>query len=154
MSIAFDQDRYIESSKGILKLWLISLFPDYEVNLGIPDISDDTINVYDPVLYLEYNDSINKDIMSGYNTGRGKRHKRKILRFSVRILTTGENKGILQRDKVAQKIESESLKENVLSEMANKGLTRLETKYVNSYRVRENLHLARIEIYTLVNFYN
>lgn len=154
MAILFDQTKYIESSKGVIKEFIRGLFPDYDLPLALPDIADDNLNLTKPVIYIEYNNSINVDGNIGKSNGKGGRLKRKLLRFSFQILTTGENSAILERDRIAQTLEYELSKESTLKLLAGKGLKEADLRFVNAYRVREGVHLGRMELFVKVSLMN
>lgn len=154
MAIIFDQTKYIETSKGIIKEYTKSLFPDYDLPLALPDLADDNLVLVKPVIYIEYNSSSNIDSYSGRNNGRGGKLKRKLLRFSFQILTTGENSAVLERDRIAQKLEYEFSTLETSKLFASKGLKDIDLRYVNSYRVREGIHLARLEMFTQISLMN
>ena len=154
MAIVFDQSKYIESSKGIIKEYTRGLFPDYDLPLALPDLADDNLKLINPVIYIEYNSSTNIDSYTGRNNGRGGKLKRKLLRFSFQVLTTGENSAVLDRDRIAQKLEYEFSKTETSQLFASKGLKDIDLRYVNSYRVREGVHLARLEMFTQISLMN
>jgi len=150
VAIVFDQTKYIESTKGIIKEYIQSLFPNYEVSLGLPDLSDDNLSLTKPVISLEYNSSVNSDVKAGKVNGHGGRVKRKLLRFGIQILTTGENSAVLERDRIAQTLEYDMSKESTLQQLARQGLKDIDLRYVNAYRVREGVHLCRLELFTKI----
>ncbi|MEM5838877.1 hypothetical protein [Bacillus sp. LMB3902] len=154
MAILFDQEKYIESAKGIIKEFLKKMFPDYDLPLALPDLADDNLSLEKPVVYIEFNNSMNIDGKAGRATGRGGRLKRKSLRFSFQILTTGENSAVLERDRISQKLEYEFSREMNIHKLASVGLKDVDIRYINSYRVREGVHLARLELYTTINLMN
>jgi hypothetical protein len=154
MAILFDQTKYIESTKGIIKEYVRTLFPDYNLPLAIPDLSDDNLILIKPVIYIEYNGSMNTDRKAGRSNGKGIRVKRKILKFSFQIITTGENSAILDRDRIAQQLEYKFSRQEVIQQLASQGMKDIDLRYINSYRVREGVHLARLELFSEVKLTN
>lgn len=152
LTILFNQESYIETTKGIIKEHCKRLFPDYDIPIALPDLADDNLKLDKPVIHIEFNSSVNVDKKAGRNNGRGQRVKRKILRFSFQILTTGEGSAILNRDRVAQKIEYEFAKEESVRQLASQGLKDIDVRHINSYRVREGVHLCRLELYMSIKF--
>lgn len=154
MAILFDQTKYIETTKGIVKEYIRELFPDHDLPLGLPDLSNDELTLVKPVIYIEFNNSTNVDGNVGRANGRGGRLKRKLLRFSFYVLTTGENSAVLERDRIAQTIEYEFSKEVNIRRLAGQGLREPDLRFVNSYRVREGVHLARLELFAKISLVN
>lgn len=150
----FDQTKYIESTKEVIKNFTKVLFPDCDIPLAIPDLGDDNLSLSKPVIFIEYDNSVNIDPFSGKNNGRGKRQKRKLLRFSFQIITTGGNLAVLQRDRIVQSLEYEFMKDSNVKLLASKGIKEPDVRYMNSYRVREQVHLARLELFFKVSFLN
>lgn len=148
MDAFFDQELYIESTRAMIKEYLRGLFPDVSMPVALPDIGNDELFLEEPVVHIEYSRSFNTDPNSGKNNGRGQRVKRKRLTYNIQILTTGENSAVLARDRIAQKIETEFAKESTSQEFARNGMFKLECRHMNSYRVREGLHLCRLEVFS------
>jgi hypothetical protein len=150
----FDQTKYIESTKAVIKEYTRSLFPDYDIPLALPDLGDDNLKLKKPVIFIEFNNSNNLDLDKGRNNGRGGRLKRKTIRYSFQVLTTGENSAILDRDRIAQKLEYEFSTVATSQYFAAKGMKDVDLRYMNSYRVREGVHLARLELFAQISFMN
>lgn len=147
----FDQDAYIETTKGIIKELFKEWFPETDMPLGLPNLGADDLNLAKPVIFIEYNSSINRDQKAGKWTGHNTRHKRKTLRYSVMVITTGESDAILQRDRISQKIEIDLGKSVTVERLAGQGLKDIDCRFVNAYKVREGVHLSRLEFYTTIS---
>jgi len=154
MAVLFDQSKYIETSKGIIKEFTKTLLPDYDYPAGLPDIGNDQFSLERPLIHIEFNNSSWIDSRSGRNNGRGKRVKRKLLRYSFQVITTGENSAVLERDRISQTIEYEFTRTVNHELLASKGLKDIDMRYMNSYRVREGVHLARLELFTTITMVN
>ena len=152
--ISFDQEKYIETSKGIIKELLKEWFTDLEIPVGLPDLASDELNLVKPVIYIGYDGSTNLSKKAGRNTGRGTRHKRKLLRFTLMIINTGESSAVMQMDRIAQEIEAKACKPEILQRLAGQGLKEFEANFINAYKVREGVHITRMEIYCEINIIN
>lgn len=150
----FDSARYIESTKEIIFEYLKTLLPDTLIVFSYPDIANDEVELTKPMIAVEFNSSKNIDYGHGKVTGRGTRAKRKMLRYSFQIISSGDGKALLERDKIAQVIEMDMGKPETCYWFAKKGLTDLDIRFVNSYRARENIHVARLELFVYVTIIN
>ena len=148
----FNQNAYIESVKGVINEFLKSNVQNIDVVVAFPDITGDGFSLSKPLVYVEFDRELNVDARSGRMNGQGKRLKRKILTYSMQIVTTGDNAAVLQRDRIVQTITNKVMEQNAL--LSGKGVHKAETRYVGSYRVRELVHLARIEFYCEIKFLN
>lgn len=150
--MALEQNKYIEETKEILISFLKSIVPESDVVPAFPDITGKNFSLKRPLLFVEFEREVNLDIRRGRHDGNGRRIKRKQLTFSFQVITTGDNKAIMQRDRIIQKIINGMLEhDDVLS---GKGLRKAEAKYTGSFRVREGIHLARIDFYGEIKFIN
>lgn len=150
----FEQERYIESTIETFKSELRNILPDVDFPVGIPNVGDERFTLDKPVVSVRYRSSANIDGHLGKNTGRGTKVKRKLLNLFVLVITTGNNEAILQRDRICQKIENHFSDESVYQRLYSQGFSGSEARFGNSYRVREGVHLARVEIFTEVKFIN
>ena len=150
----FDSTRYIESMKEVIYEYLKSILPDTKITYAYPDFANDELELSKPEIAVEFNNSKNIDYSAGKNTGRGKRAKRKLIRFSFQVLSSGDGKGILERDRIVQLIEMEMGKPETIHWFAKRGMKELDIRFVNSYRARENVHVARLEMFVYITLLN
>ena len=150
--MALDQEKYVEGVKGIIINFLKSIVPEADNVPAFPDITGSSFSLKKPIVFVEFEREVNLDIRRGRHNGRGKRVKRKQLTFSFQVVTTGDNKAVMERDRIIQKIINGVMsKEDFLS---GKGIRKADAKYTGSFRVREGVHLARIDFYGEVKFIN
>lgn len=152
MVLMYDQEKYVETTKGIVKEFVQNLIPEAKIILGELPNADDNLNIDKPNIYIEYERDLHIDDRAGYRTGRGNRKKRYRLTYSFQIITQGDTYGVMDRDRIVQKIVAAVNKEKTSQEFAQRGLYKLGGKFVSSYRVRENLFLARVEIQFIIHF--
>lgn len=148
----YSQDKYVESVKGTIIEFLKANVPEADFVLAFPDIPGTEFSLTRPLVYVEFERELNIDIRKGKYTGKGTRSKRKMLTYSFQVITTGNNSAVMVRDRIIQKIAS-----NVISQyelLSGKGLQKADSRYVGSYRVREGIHLARMEFYCEIKFIN
>lgn len=150
--MVFDQDLYIETTKGIMKEFAVMTVPEAGIIIGEPQISDETLVVDKPKIYIEYERDLSIDKLYGRNSGRGYYKKRYRLTYSFQILTQGDNKGVMERDRIVQKLVGSTMKKKTNNWFVGKGLYKIEGRFISSYRVRENLYLARVEFNFIINF--
>ena len=148
----YNQDAYIESVKGVINEFLKENVKNIDIAVAFPDITGDGFSLSKPLVYVEFERELNIDTRAGRKNGQGKRSKRKMLTYSMQIVTTGDNAAVLQRDRIIQTITNKVMEQNAL--LSGKGIRKAETKFVGSYRVRELVHLARIEFYCEIKFLN
>lgn len=149
----YNQDSYIESAKGTLIEFIKSVVgTEADVSIAFPDITGATFSLAKPLIYVEFERELNLDSFRGRRNGAGKQTKRKMLTYSFQVITTGNNAAVMARDRIVQKLVSQTLKQYEL--LSGKGLRKAEAKYVGSYRVREGVHLARLEFYSEIKFTN
>lgn len=148
----FNQDVYIESVKGTLKEFLKSVIPEADIALAFPDITGDGFSLTKPLVYIEFERELNIDAHKGRHNGAGKRAKRKMLTYSLQVITTGSDSAVMARDRIIQKMVKQVILQSGL--LSGKGLRKPEAKYVGSFRVREGVHLARLEFYCQIKFTN
>lgn len=157
----YNQDVYIESTKGVIKEFVEGCTPEADVAIAFPDTKGSELSLENvlsgkfslkqPLIYLEFERELNVDTRAGRWNG-GARVKRKMLTFALQVITTGNNKAVLSRDRIVQKVVNEVMKKETF--LSGKGLRKAECKFVGSYRVREGVHLARLEFYCEVKFIN
>lgn len=150
--VEYNQDAYIESVKGVINEFLKENVKNIDIAVAFPDITGDGFSLSKPLVYVEFERELNIDTRAGRKNGQGKRSKRKMLTYSMQIVTTGDNAAVLQRDRIIQTITNKVMQQNAL--LSGKGIRKAETKFVGSYRVRELVHLARIEFYCEIKFLN
>lgn len=148
----YNQDSYVESVKSTLVEFVKSVVPEAQVVLAFPDIGDKKFSVDKPLVYVEFERELNVDVRKGRHNGNGTRTKRKRLTYSFQVITTGNNAAILSRDRIIQKMVLETMKQETF--LSGKGISKAESKYVGSFRVREGVHLARLEFYCEIKFIN
>lgn len=148
----YNQSVYIESSKGVITEFLKSIVPEADIGVAFPDITGEGFSLAKPLIYVEFERELNIDSRMGRYNGKGTRTKRKLLTYSVQVITTGNNAAVLARDRIIQKAASETIKQQTF--LSGKGIRKAEAKYTGSYRVREGVHLARLEFYCEVKFIN
>lgn len=148
----YNQETYIESVKGTLIEFLKSVVPEADPVIAFPDITGKGFSLAKPLVYVEFERELNIDIRKGRHNGKGTRTKRKMLTFALQVITTGSNAAVLSRDRVVQKVVLETMKQETF--LSGKGIHKAESKYTGSYRVREGVHLARLEFYCEVKFTN
>lgn len=148
----YNQASYIESTKGTISEFLKSISPEADIAVAFPDITGEGFSLTKPLIYVEFERELNIDARMGRYNGRGSRSKRKLLTYALQVITTGNNAAMLTRDRVIQKIVLEAIKQQTF--LSGKGLRKAEAKYAGSYRVREGVHLARLEFYCEVKFIN
>ncbi|QJT70406.1 hypothetical protein [Microcystis phage MaeS] len=139
----YSQDAYIESVKGTLVEFITMNVPDAEIVLAFPDITGENFSLVKPVIYIEFERELNIDAQKGKSNGGGKRVKRKILTYSLQVITTGDNRAVMERDRIVQTITQKVVSQYEL--LSGKGLQKAESKFVGSYRVREGIHLAIVK---------
>ena len=154
METKLEQEKYVESSKMIIKEFFQEYFPDLKVVFTIPDLANNELNLKEPVMVVEFNASRSIDRRSGRNNGKGQRAKRKQLRFSFQIVCAGDAHSLMKRDRLVQEIEYLGSKHEIVSEFAKSGLQNIDIRFMNSYRVRENVHLSRLEMHTMITIVN
>lgn len=152
MVIMYDQSKYVETTKGIVKEFAQKLVPEAKIILGELPNADDTLNIDRPNIYIEYERDLHIDDRYGYRTNRGSHKKRYRLTYSYQIITQGDTYGVIDRDRIVQTIVSAVNQKEHSVEFAKRGLYKLGGKFVSSYRVRENLFLARVEIQFIIHF--
>lgn len=150
----FDSERYFESVKEVFNEYLKSLLPNTKITFNYPDVANDEIDLTHPVLWLEINNSKNVDKSIGYTNGHGGRTRRKRIKISLNVISTGDGNGILERDRIIQKLEMDLGKPSTIYDFASRGLRRIDARFMNSYRARENVHISRIEIFAFVTIRN
>lgn len=149
--MAFDQAKYIESSKSVLRSFVKSIFPEYNVKLGFDNTGEDTLQLTNPEIYIEYLNDMNVFLYAGKRTGTGKRHKKKLLNFNILIYSTGDLTNLLKRDRIAQTLELAFCEESNLQFLSGEGLHKSELRFGNSYRIREGVHVTRMALTTEIN---
>lgn len=152
MIMALNQIQYVESAKGIIKKFIAQSVPDADVTLAFPDISGQGFSLARPLVFLEFERELNTDIQKGRHNGRGQQVKRKRLTYSFQVITTGSDNAVMKRDRVIQILTNKVIVEGKL--LSGEGLRKAETKFLGSYRVREGVHLARMEFYCEIKFTN
>lgn len=152
IALEFNQNSYIESVKGTIIEFIKSTVSDVEVVLAFPDITGSNFSLSKPMIYVEFERELNLDIRKGRHNGRGSMTKRKLLTYSFQVITTGDKAAVMARDRTIEKISLQAIRQNEL--LSGKGLRKAETKYTGSYRVREGVHLARLEFYCEIKFIN
>ncbi|AGR46590.1 hypothetical protein vBBak6_038 [Bacillus phage v_B-Bak6] len=152
MVLMYDQEKYVETTKGIVKEFIQQTIPEAKIILGELPNADDNLNIDKPNIYIEYERDLPIDRRYGYRTGRGGHKKRHRITYSFQIITQGDTYGVMDRDRIVQKIVAAVNKDKTSQEFAQRGLYKLEGKFVSSYRVRENLFLARVEINFIIHF--
>jgi len=150
--MAYSQETYIESVKGTINSFLKGIAPEADIAVAFPDITGEQFSLSKPLIYTEFERELNIDARKGRHNGAGTRTKRKLLTYALQIITTGSNAAVLARDRIAQKITLETIRQNEL--LSGKGIRKAETRYLGSHRVREGVHLARIEFYCEIKFTN
>lgn len=148
----YNQESYIESVKGTLTEFIKSVVPEADTVIAFPDIAGKGFALTKPLVYVEFERELNVDARKGRHNGKGTRTKRKMLTYAFQVVTTGSNAAVLSRDRVVQKIVLETMKQGTF--LSGKGIRKAECKFTGSYRVREGVHLARLEFYCEVNFTN
>ena len=154
METILDQEKYVESSKMIIKEFFNKYFPDLKVAFVTPDMAGNELNLEEPVIVVEFNASRSIDRRSGRGNGKGQRVKRKQLRFSFQIVCSGDAQSLMKRDRLVQEIEYLGTKHEIVSEFAKSGLQNVDIRFMNSYRVRENIFLSRLELHTMITIVN
>jgi len=152
MVLMYDQSKYVETTKGIVKEFVQKQIPEAKIILGELPNADDNLNIDRPNIYIEYERDLAIDDRYGYRNGRGGHKKRYRLTYSFQIITQGDTYGVMDRDRIVQKIVAAVNKKETSVEFAQRGLYKLGGKFVSSYRVRENLFLARVEIQFIIHF--
>lgn len=148
----YNQNAYIESVKGVISEFLKKNVQNIDIAVAFPDMTGEGFSLSKPLIYVEFERELNVDIRAGRKNGQGNRSKRKRLTYSIQIITTGDNAAVLQRDRIVQTITNKVIEQNAV--LSGKGIQKAETRYVGSYRVRELVHLARIEFYCEIKFLN
>lgn len=148
----FNQDMYVESTKGIMKEFVAMTVPEATIILSEPQIPNETLVIDKPKIYIEYERDLPIDKFYGRNSGRGYYKKRHRLTYSFQILTQGDNKGVMERDRTVQKLVGSTMKKQTSEWFVSKGLYKIEGRFISSYRVRENYYLARVEVNFIINF--
>lgn len=148
----YNQDAYVESVKGTINEFLKSIAPEADIVIAFPDITGENFTLAKPMIYVEFERELNLDLLKGRYNGRGTRTKRKLLTYALQVITTGTNAAVLSRDRIIQKIASQTVKQGEF--LSGKGIRKAESKYTGSFRVREGVHLARLEFYCEIKFIN
>lgn len=140
------KETYIEDSNKVIKDAIRGWMPGIDLPIAIPNIGDDSLVLSKPTIFIEFNNSMNIDKRIGKRNGRGKNVKRKLLNYSILVITTGDNRSILERDRITQTIESNCASESISNEMARLGAYNIDCRFVNAYKVREGINLARLSL--------
>jgi hypothetical protein len=148
--VVFDSQEYITSFKtAFINATNDHLgIPYSQIVQGTPDITEGGMSLSEPVVYLEI---VNTDAIDrqGKNDGNGGKIKRDIIRLSLQIISSGHNQQILARDRIINKIHAIEDSANRYA-FAEKGIRKPLVRNMGSYRVREGVHLARMEIFVEV----
>lgn len=148
----YNQESYIESVKGTINEFIKLNVPKIDIAVAFPDITGEGFSLAMPLVFIEFERELNIDARKGRHNGSGTRTKRKMLTYAIQVITTGSNAAVLSRDRIVQKITTETLKQNEV--LSGKGIRKAETRFVGSHRVREGVHLARLEFYCEIKFIN
>jgi hypothetical protein len=153
--IIYDQSKYIETTKGIVKEYIqTNAGMDVDVPVAFPNISDESLSLEKPNVYIEYVRDLNLDVKGGKRTGKGTRRKRKRLTFALYVITQGDARSVLERDRILQNLQGEIVKSAQIEFLSGKGIYEPEMTYMGSYAAREGVHLARLEFYFQIHFIN
>ena len=146
----FSSERLMESVKEIFYEELKLILPDTKITFNYKNQANDELDLEDPVIWVEINATKNIDRQVGYFDGHGGRAKRKRIKVSINVISMSDADSILKRDRIVQKIESEFGKTETIFRIAKKGLRRIDIRFMNSYRARENVQVARLETFSFV----
>lgn len=146
----FSSERLMESVKEIFYEELKLILPDTKITFNYKNQANDELDLEDPIIWVEINATKNIDRQVGYFDGHGGRTKRKRVKVSINVISMSDADSILKRDRIVQKIESEFGKTETIFRIAKKGLRRMDIRFMNSYRARENVQVARLETFSFV----
>lgn len=141
----FDQEKYIESVKEIIITYIKSKFPECKVITAFPNVEGTDLNLTKPLIYVEFERESNIERRRGKWVSGNNYSRRLNIVYSLQIFTGGENTGVLARDRVIQKLKVDIPRNERV--FAGQGLKKVDIRFMGSYRLRERIHLARIELF-------
>jgi hypothetical protein len=146
--MVFDQEKYIESVKGILMAYIRNLLPEHKVITAFPDVEGTSLDLSVPLVYVEFERESNVERRRGKWVGDDSYQRRVTVVYSIQVFTSGDGKGVLARDRTIQKLKVDIPRNERV--FAGQGLRKVDMRFMGSYRLRERIHLARMEFFTQV----